>query len=112
MYYARLAELIEAGRLYRANPDLVLDPGLWPPHAWTRSDFRRWFRGCLHAKINRDDARQGWRKMQDSYQAGLARDVRIIRDAARGVRWPGCNLLSTPELQRRYPRIHNPERWP
>ena len=105
---ARLPALLEAGRLYRTDPAAVLTVNVWPPEAWARADFRRWFMTCLHNKVNRQDRRQ-WRKLTPAYQDGLSHDARIVNDSARGVRWSGCNLLSTPELKRRYPAVDNPE---
>lgn len=41
--------------------------------------FRSWFLQCLMAKINRHDCRQ-WRRLTPSFQAGLYRDARRLRD--------------------------------
>lgn len=106
---ARLEVLLEASRLYRADPDTRIDTGVWPPEVWTRADFRRWFTGCLDSKINRQDTRR-WRKLTPEYQSSLAHDAQIINDRKRGLRRSGCNLLNTPEMQRRYPEINTPER--
>jgi hypothetical protein len=95
--------------MYRADPETLIDTGAWPPEVWTRADFRRWFVGCLHNKINRLDGRR-WLKLSSEYQSGLAHDAQIINDRKRGLRRSGCNLLNTPELKRRYPAIDNPER--
>lgn len=78
---------------------------------WTYADFLKWFRSCLNNKINRNDSRNNWRKMQDDYQYGLVRDAYNIRDYARGIRNTGCrNILTTKELQARYPHINTQER--
>lgn len=49
------------------------------------------------------------RKLDPEYQAGLANDARRIRDYGRGYRTSGRNILTTPELKRRFPHIDNPE---
>ena len=106
---ARLEVLLEAARLYRADPETLIDIGVWPPEVWTRADFRRWFVGCLHNKINRNDGRQ-FRKLSSEYQSSISHDAQIINDRERGLRRSGRNLLNTPEMKRRYPTVDNPER--
>lgn len=75
----------------------------------TGSQYQTWFRKCLNEKINRTLNQTG-RKHDQNYSQNLLRDARIIRDnlSNRG-RMSGRNILSTPELKRRYPAIDNPE---
>lgn len=72
-----------------------------------------WFRVKLHEKINREDPRAGWRKMQDDYQSDLALDRRTIDDyTRRRIINSGCrNILRTPDLRRRYPEINSQPEW-
>ena len=76
---------------------------------WKQADFFRWFWDCLDAKINRDDKRT-WRKLSYEYQMNMMRDARRINEHyGRRIRQSGRNILSVPEMKKRYPHIDNPE---
>lgn len=107
--YTSAARLLETHRDWSQHQDRVMQVD-WCT-TWTYADFCKWFADCLNSKINRTDPRATWRKMQSDYQNAQARDARIIKQfyAERVVR-SGVNILTTPELQRRYPQINTPAR--
>lgn len=109
-YSIDLPHLLAAARFCKAHPEGRLATGMWIDPTWTATDFWRWFRTCLHTKINRDDTR-AWRKLRADYQADLAHDVRLINDyTGRRIRHSGSRgLLRTAELRRRYPHINTQE---
>lgn len=105
-------ELLYAWKMFKANPDTGFEMRHdWPAPVWTLADWRTWFLSCLDRKINRDDPRASWRKMQPDYQRSLQCDRRTIQDyMTRNLRHTGCwGLLRTPELARRYPHINHQE---
>lgn len=104
-----IPRLISAREFFRLNPDGRLSTGLWDDPVWTRATFQRWLLKCIHKKINREMPDVG-RKRTQEYQGHLRRDAGIIRDAMHRVRRTGTNILSTPEMKRRYPHIDNPPR--
>ena len=109
-YLTTARHLLAALHALRAGQHVQVPTGMWDDPFWTLKQFHCWFRKALDAKINREDTRfRDWRKLQQDYQVSLGRDAQIIHDAGRRIRRSGCNLLSTPELKRRYPEIHNPE---
>ena len=112
--YTTASKLLATAREVKANPAITLSTGIWTDPTWTTRDFWHWFYDCLADKINRDDPRANWRKMQDEYQTGQAVDARLV-NAYHGsrVRQTGCrNILRTPELARRYPYVHTqPAGW-
>ncbi len=100
--------LLYSYRKFKANPDTGFQvPWAWPHDTWDWPRFRKWFRECLHRKINRDDTRTG-RKHTDQYQRDLAWDRDRVHDYLfRRIRNSGCSgLLRTPELRKRYPHIN------
>jgi hypothetical protein len=111
MYRTTLPKLLAAYRFFEQCPDGQIRTGMWEQPTWTADEFRGWFRGCLHAKINRND-RRPWRKLDDAYQLSLAIDARTVNDYyARRMRHTGCrNILRTPELRRRYPHVNSQPR--
>lgn len=98
---ARIVECYHA-----AKRGLRIPTNIWHTPYWEPERFLRWFSGCATARSNRDDPRANWRKMQFTYQGDLCHDARIINDFARRIRWPGSNLLRTPELRERYPHVN------
>ena len=70
---------------------------------YTQAQARAFLRRCIMARCNRGLPMTG-RRWDGDYQAALRRDARIIRDAARRIRWPGSGP-STPELRARFPAV-------
>jgi len=105
--------LLDAHAFFTNEPLGTIPTGDWADHEWGADKFFRWFDGCLHDKINRDDPRNRWRKCQPDYQLGLHVDAMKIRDyTQRRIRNSGCRgLLRTPDLQRRFPHVNQQERW-
>lgn len=105
--------LIAAHKFFRNLPDgetvAVPIPGDFTEY-WTKADFMRWFHKCLSEKINREDQRN-WQDLSRQYESDLKHDCRIVRDYARGIRWPGINMLNLPELKARFPHINNQRTW-
>ena len=97
-----------AHRFLRDHPEGRIPTGIFGESPWTRRDFSRWFTKCLHEKINRQDTRNGWRKMQWQYQSDLANDARTVNDyLCNRRRQSGCSgLLRTPEMRQKYPYIN------
>lgn len=108
-----VGELLYAWEQFKANPNTRFElPDVWPPVAWRFDQWQVWFLRCLNAKINRNDPRANWRKMDESYQDGLQCDrVTIENYLFRRIRNTGChNILRTPELKRKYPHIDHQEK--
>ncbi len=100
--------ILIAAKFFRDNPDAFIHSGLWYEPTWTRADFARWFTACLHAKIDRQDPRNGWRKMGWQYQSDLANDARQVNDyLGKHVRHTGCSgILRTKEMRQKYPQVN------
>lgn len=81
--------------------------GQWYDPFWTPEKFFRWFTRCLNNRINREDTRSTWRKMQPDYQSDLHHDAVVIANYGRRIRHSGRNLLNLPEMQSRFPHINN-----
>lgn len=108
-----VGQLLHVWEKFKEQPGARYElPDVWPPVAWEFNQWRAWFLRCLNAKINRNDPRQGWRKMDEGYQIGLQCDRRTVEDYLfERIRHTGCyHLLRTPELKRRYPHIDHQER--
>ena len=106
-----IAGLIQAKRMFAADPAATLKTGLWDQPYWTSAEFNRYFAECLNRRINRDDPRAAWRKMQPEYQTALALDARRVNEYQQRIRHTGCRgLLRLPEMQQRYPHINNQTR--
>lgn len=106
-------ELLWAWNKFKAHPDeRFLMRHDWPQPAWNLADWRAWFLACLQRKINRDDPRATWRKMQDGYQIDLAHDRQVVDDYyRRHIICPGGRgLLRTKAMQARYPHVNCQER--
>ena len=106
--FASVSKIIAASRHFAAHPRgrVRVDVGEF----WTRGDFTVWFLRSLEGKILANDpraAKPSWRRAQPDYQGNQGRDARVINDLARGVRHSGRNLLSCPELKRRFPKADN-----
>ena len=99
------ALLLRVHAFFRQHPSGRIKTGVWTDPEWGRAEFLVWFRECLDQKINRDD-RRPWRCLTREWQADMAHDARLINAAVRGIRQSGCNLLLTPEMQRRYPHVN------
>ncbi len=100
-------------RFLQAHPMGLIPIGIFPigifgEQPWTHANFSRWFTACLHAKINRADPRQTWRRMDWQYQSDLANDARQINDfMGKCVRHTGCSgILRTKEMRAKYPYIN------
>ena len=105
--HTSIARIKAARAFFAANPEGRLSTGIRDDPVWTRDEFNRWFLNCLHAKISAS-ARAAGRKLAPEYQAFMRRDCHRVRDYRRRIRNTGCrNLLSTPELKRRYPFVDN-----
>ena len=70
---------------------------------YTQTQARAFLRQCIMVRCNRGLAMTG-RKWEPEYQTTLMRDTRIIRDAARRIRWGGSGP-ATPELRTRFPAV-------
>lgn len=107
--YTTITKLLETKRYFAGNPNgrVKVD---WCT-SWNKYQFDAWFMRCLHAKINRQDART-WRKLDPDYQDALTGDGRKIHDyTMRRIRHSGChNFLRTPEMKARFPHIDNQDR--
>ena len=84
----------------------TISTGIRGDETWTRAQFKAWFLKCLNDKINRNDPRTTWRKLQWEYQAALRHDAVIIADYGKRIIHPGRNVLSTKELQVRFPHVN------
>lgn len=100
------SSLIKTYRYLKAHPDEVYLFGEWPGEAMNWAQWREWFRGCLNAKINRDDKPRG-KDDTPEYRQDLDHDVRFIREyVTTRIRHIGSGLLRTPEARARYPNIN------
>ena len=101
--------LLQAYQEFKSNPDIYYHlANVWPDEDWSWLEFRAWFMKCLHAKINRLDARSG-RCYTPEYQVGLRRDCDRIKEYyQKRIIHSGCNILETSECKHRYPHIDSP----
>lgn len=99
-----IKSLIRVYRFFQQNPDGEIKTGIWDDPVWDKEQFLSWFRSCLMSKINRNTGKD-WRKLSESYQIALMRDSIIINQSANRSYHRGYNILSTPELKKRYPHI-------
>lgn len=98
----RPCNIVRAVRFLRGHPAREIQTGIWTNDRWDWQSFRNWWRTAIADKTNPLRGRS-WRKLDPVYQAEMRRDARIIRENARGLVRSGVNLLSTPEMQRRFP---------
>lgn len=103
------AQLAAAWKKLRAMPDNAPVSGWSDVGDVPASQVLRELAQGLNDRINRVDPRTPkGRKSSDAYQRHLDHDARAIADSAQRAVQRGRNILSTPELKRRYPQIDNP----
>lgn len=56
-YRTTTSRLLEVYRYFKENPDGKINTGMWTQPTWTATEFFRWFRKCLLAKIEAHDDR-------------------------------------------------------
>lgn len=99
---------VRAWRALQAMPADALVPG-WGHFPTSAASILGSMRAGVLDRVNRHDcsARRG-RKWAPEYQLNLARDACRVNESAQRIRYSGRNLLSTPELKRRFPDVDNP----
>jgi hypothetical protein len=83
MFRYTIPQLLKAHSFFKQNPDGILKlPDLWPPKEFDAQNWRQWFQGCLHEKINRNIITTG-RKHDPDYQTELRRAANLLNHRPR-----------------------------
>jgi len=98
MHLTTTRKLLSAARVFRDNPHAHITTGMWYHPTWNNVEFRRWFVGCLIAKINSHDPRwiENRRYANPKYQIDLRLDRFMIEQRR-------FRELRTEHAQKTYP---------
>jgi len=99
--YKSPGALVRAVRIAKENPDRRFE--VQHDFPLYSADILANFQKGLMLRCNR-----GLSIVDDHRFQDLKHDARVINDAARGIRWPGNNLLRSKKLIRRFPHINTP----